>query len=139
MALQHLNKLILGILILSFSSKSWSSDYVCKETKVNKKDKLLCFMREESFFITPDCQKNDCKFIQAIKKIKPQLLNVERPGTTLCRAVAGKMDSWKLSSFNYDISVCQLDKTTISLNLLESWNGTLFTGPAESMSFKNKP
>lgn len=112
----------------------------CREVSIQSspdfKEKVdLCFLTDETYFISRNCKDLSCKFIQKLKKSKLPHSEKNRPGTTACRFLGGEVESVTLNGLKEKISRCIFtdDHSSISLNLLESWNGKKFTGPGPSV------
>ncbi len=99
----------------------------------------VCFMQDKDYFISPNCSKLKCDFITKLKTAKtaPDSIH-ERPGTVICRHLNGRVQWVKFKEKNEETPRCLFEESSsfISLNMLESWNGKSFSGPAESISFK---
>ena len=110
------------------SLKSLSIDQTSKET--------LCFVQHENYFISNNCKSSDCLLIKKIKAPGPALNGNNRPGIELCNHLTGTVEKIQILTSNKTMSRCVFkDGGSISLNLLESWNGAFFAGPGSSLEF----
>ena len=73
-------------------------------------------------------------FIKRLKGSKIKHSEKERPGINTCRALGGVPERVTFEGAQ-NVSRCVLSKehSSISLNLLESWNGSHFEGPGPSL------
>ena len=55
-----------------------------------------------------------------------------RPGAILCEMLGGALESVTYDRVSFEVRRCLFpkDKSFISLNLLESWDGARFRGPS---------
>lgn len=143
MVLRRLIKQSLLVVLLAFSSALMAkSEFVCKEVKVQSKsikaseEATLCFLRDDTYFISGNCSDLKCKFIERLKVKKMKYSEEERPGVTLCRAIQGVPEDIALPDSKLTITRCLFtkEKTSISLNLLESWDGKHFSGPSRPLA-----
>lgn len=132
----HILFLLLLTMPMSFAEKQGSEcESVELSSKVAGLSKTveLCFYRERTFFISKACQDLSCEFAQKLRTTKTPSSMTERPGAVLCKALGGGVDVIKLEGVDYDVSQCVFadeEKNSVSLNLLESWNGKMFKGPS---------
>ncbi len=121
----------------------FGSDYKCRQVSLKSeilslKEKVeFCFLKDESYFISRNCLDMSCKFIQTLRQkgLSHSVLN--RPGLVTCTNLDGAYDTFKIkkSDKTYLRCVFKEDRSSISLNLLESWNGKHFEGPGDSLKF----
>jgi hypothetical protein len=140
---QHL--LIKGILFLclftTYAFANSKNSFECREVKIQSKSvnaselSGLCFLRDDTYFISQKCASMDCAFIERLKKVKISYSQEERPGMTMCKAIDGIVEQVTIPNSKVKISRCLFgtEKVFISLNLLESWNGKYFTGPSRPL------
>lgn len=109
-----------------------------KYTKTMKQSEL-CFLLNKTFYLSRNCLDLSCPFIGELKKLKIPHSEKDRPGTVMCRALSGAIDLVKIKGSPENLPQCVFNdegKSSISLNLLESWNGKNFSGPAKSINFE---
>jgi hypothetical protein len=108
-----------------------------KSLKISEKVNL-CFLDDKSYFISQNCQNLECKFVDKLKSDRPEHSLDNRAGVTMCKFLGGGVEAITIGGNKGTASRCVFtsDHTSISLNLLESWNGKTFTGPGPSMDFK---
>ncbi|HXH73570.1 MAG TPA: hypothetical protein VNJ08_01295 [Bacteriovoracaceae bacterium] len=115
------------------------ADYKCEEVEIvtktlNQKETAeICFHeRSPSFFISNNCLDLSCDFTKKIKTTTFTHSNRFRPGVTMCQDLGGGVDYATLKGKG-EIERCVFTKdlSSISLNLLESWNGKIFAGPGK--------
>ncbi len=136
LALQVSNRLILLITLFCLSTASAFAK--CEEVNfvsedVDKTEKAeACFMSDPTYFISRNCQDLSCGFIKDLKKIEHEVEAGMRPGAILCEMLGGSLESVIYSRVNFTVRRClfEKDKSFISLNLLESWDGEKFRGPS---------
>ena len=142
MAQQRLINISLGlVLLLSSSVFAEESHLGCKETQVKSENLkasekvTICTLKEVSYFISGSCQNLSCDFMSRLKKQKLTHTPDERPGVTICESLEGVVESVTLEGSSYPIQRCifSKDKSFISLNLLESWDGKAFKGPSKPL------
>lgn len=104
-----------------------------KETETRE----YCFLKEPTYFLSKNCQSMDCVLIRKLKKTKVGPSTQDRPGVHLCKALGGGVDQVMLMDSKITTFRCVYseDMSSVSLNLLESWNGKIFTGPSEPVKF----
>lgn len=137
-----LSCLIVAVTFLSLA-RADAPNYECqdKEIKSNvvtgSEKTKLCFMEDTSFFISNHCISMNCAFIDRLKKLKVTHSIMERPGSNICKQLGGLVEKVSVSCLDEEQDRCVFieDRSTISLNLLESWNGKYFTGPAPEVEF----
>lgn len=129
--------LVLSLLI-SGSVLAEESNLACKEATIKSQNvkssqKLrVCTLKEVSYFISGNCKNLSCDFMNRLRKHKLTHSPDERPGVMICNALEGAVEEVTLSGISYPIQRCVFskDKSFISLNLLESWDGKKFKGPS---------
>lgn len=133
----HLIKLA-AMMLLSFNLLAASD---CREVSVKSavaKDETLqlCFLADDSYFISKNCQSLDCEMIRKLKTTDVPHSFKDRPGAVACKIIGGGVDIVSIDGKG-EVQRCVFPKehTSISLNLLESWNGKSFSGPAPKMEF----
>lgn len=121
-------------LMMSGSALAECRDVVLKSTTIKAGEKAaLCFFNDDTYFISKNCQDLSCGFMTDLRK-KPAMVSPdERPGAALCKELSGIIETLTMSGVKHTIQRCLFvkEKTFISLNLLESWDGKKFLGPSE--------
>lgn len=143
MARQSSNKILYWVFSAAFSAVGFAGDYECKDWEiegqlVKKSETLaLCTMKDPSYFISRNCTSLDCDFITRLKKINIVSSIYERPGSTTCVQLGGIEEEIKIKGIDGEQIRCVFpeDRSTISLNLLESWDGKYFKGPGRTLEF----
>lgn len=131
----------LGLISLLFTFSVWAK-YTCKEVKLESNTvsasevQTLCFMQAPSYFISEKCASHKCDFIKKLQNQKIEFSEKERPGALLCKTLGGIKEEVTLADSKQKISRCLFteEKVSISLNLLESWNGKHFSGPSRPLN-----
>jgi hypothetical protein len=140
MAQLQLTKVISTIILMLFTSLAFSStEFSCKEVQVQSQDvkaiekSNLCFLKDDTYFITKNCSDLKCQFMGRLKQTRFSHSESERPGATMCQALKGVVEAVSIPSSKLKIQRCLFtkEKTSISLNLLESWDGKGFNGPSK--------
>lgn len=134
---------MLLFLLAAFCGTALASGFKCRDVTVKSlsvgqtKKAQLCFLEKDSYFITGNCSTLECDLVNKLRKTKFTSSVKERPGSTLCKSIGGAVDSVEISGIKGKDQACVLPKSesSISLNLLESWDGKFFTGPAKSVEF----
>ncbi len=104
-----------------------------KSASVGKKERTdLCFLSDETYFISRNCQDLNCAFMKRLKDKKAPTSSAERPGLILCKEIKGVVEGVQILETTLSIQRCLFpkEKSSISLNLLESWDGKSFLGPS---------
>lgn len=135
MARQLSSKILIMFLILCSSFSAWSR---CEEVSfqsqdVEKVEKAeTCFLNDPTYFISQNCQDLSCSFAKELKSIEFEVEAGMRPGAILCEKLGGLLESVTYDRVKFTVRRCifEKDKTFISLNLLESWDGKVFKGPS---------
>lgn len=106
---------------------------VVKETEKRE----YCFLNSETYFISRNCQSLNCKFIEKLKRAKFKHSENSRPGISMCVDLGGAVEEVTIMETKTKTFRCLFseDATSVSLNLLESWNGKKFTGPGRPVKF----
>lgn len=139
MAQQRLIKFSIGLMfILGSFAFAAESELACKIVPVKsqnlkKSEKVkICTLRDDSYFISSNCQDLSCKFMSELKGLKLSHSPEERPGIEICKNLKGVVEEVTVDKISYPVQRCVFakDKTFISLNLLESWDGKTFKGPS---------
>lgn len=142
MAPLRLTKVIFVLLFIMRSlSGMGASGFICKEVLVQSKSisasekASLCFLKDDTYFLSKNCSQLNCQFIERLRKIKITANDRERPGATTCHALKGMVEEVGLPGSTLKIQRCLFPKegTSISLNLLESWDGKKFSGPSKPL------
>jgi hypothetical protein len=132
---------VLLLFALAVSVLGHASGYDCQETEVTSldvkaKEKFnLCFAKHDSnYFISQNCLTLECKFTEQLKKrvLAPEKESgsYERPGRKLCKELKGMVEKVAITGKGEAIRcIFPDDLSSVSLNMLESWNGKIFTGP----------
>lgn len=137
------NKILCVMFTAALSIPVYAADYECNEVEIHgqvvkESEKLtLCFLKDPSYFISKNCVSLDCAFIARLRKARITQSTHEGPGSSMCRELGGLEEEIKVASMEDDQIRCVFpeDRSTISLNLLESWNGKYFAGPGKSIKF----
>lgn len=137
--LQLIKKIsILGLFVSSFAMGS--PTYLCREVKVESQNLVdssevieLCFLKDSTYFISKNCSDLKCNFAKQLKKIEAITSSRERPGAAMCDLLHGVIEEVKIESEKSNVKRCLFvkEKVSISLNLLESWDGKKFSGPSD--------
>lgn len=130
-------KIFILIFPFLFAGKAFSKppcqEIEIKSLVVSKSEKVkVCFYSDnESYFISQNCMDLSCDFVQKLKKNGLTLSENSRPGLSTCKALQGSPDTvhFKEGKRSHRRCVFVKDASFISLNMLESWNGKIFTGP----------
>ena len=95
----------------------------------------LCFFQDSTYFISKNCQDLQCDFMRRLKVRGVKVSSEERPGAILCRDLKGIIEEVTLPGTKFAIKRCLFsdEKSFISLNLLESWDGKKFVGPSKPL------
>lgn len=126
--------------LLLFSSLSFAEtslncgDKEVKSQNLKKSEKVsLCTLRDDTYFISKNCQDLSCSFMKKLKSSPQSHDPTIRPGIATCRALKGEVEEVNVEKIDYPVQRCLFpsDKTFISLNLLESWDGKVFKGPSK--------
>lgn len=137
-----MHQLLLILLILTAALPARALD--CKSIRVRsmvvqgREETIdLCFLNDESYFITRGCIDLSCNFVRKLRSTALSSNETERPGETYCKQLEGAVEEVKISNKENRIRRCIFtkDRNSISLNLLESWNGKHFSGPAPTVKF----
>ena len=137
----HLNKLLIALVFIFAATLVQADNSTCREVSleskiVSKKEKVnLCFLKDDTYFISRNCMDLSCPFVQVLKKKGLSHSQLDRPGAITCKNLGGAIDSIIMNKSTKTFLRCvfKQDHSSISLNMLESWNGKHFTGPAESI------
>lgn len=139
MAQQRLIKISIGLLfVLCSFAFAAEAELTCKVVPVKSQnlkkseEVKLCTLRDDTYFISSNCQDLSCKFMSELKSLKLSHSPDERPGIEICKNLKGNVEVVKIEKLHYPVQRCVFakDKTFISLNLLESWDGKTFKGPS---------
>ncbi|WPU66589.1 hypothetical protein [Peredibacter starrii] len=138
MAQRRLIKLALGLIFVMSSALAAESDLSCKVLLVKSQnlkasqEVKICTLREETYFISANCQDLSCRFMKELKGLKLSHSPDERPGMEICKNLKGTVEEVTVEKISYSVLRCVFakDKSFISLNLLESWDGKTFKGPS---------
>lgn len=133
------SRVFTAVLILFMSSAMAASDYNCEDVEIvdpvsKEVDKTtLCFHKESpTFFISENCANLECELVKKMKDLKFEPSEEDRPGAVMCRALGGGVEEFSLKEKGKFLRCVTGDEhSSVSLNLLESWNGKLFLGPAK--------
>lgn len=135
MAQHSLNRFFI-LMMMTFiygSAQAKCEKIMMKSEDVNKQEKAsVCFLQEPTYFISQNCQDLSCAFIRNLKKIEHEVDAGMRPGAILCEMLGGTLESVSFNRVSFTVRRCLFpkDKSFISLNLLESWDGERFRGPS---------
>jgi hypothetical protein len=125
-------------LVFLISVDVFAVDYDCKNVSSkslvvsNESEKLnLCFHpSDDSYFISQECKNIGCKSLSKIKSTKLEFSESMRPGKSWCRSLGGAVEPIEIEGIGKQFRcLFTEDSISISLNLLESWNGKIFAGP----------
>lgn len=136
MAQPALNRLFLCLILFCLGSvtafaKCEEVQFKSEETFKNEKAET-CFYNDPTYFLSQNCQDLSCGFIRDLKKIEHEVDSGMRPGAILCEMLGGALESVSYDRVKFEVRRCLFanDKSFISLNLLESWDGQVFRGPS---------
>lgn len=139
MAQPRLIKFTLSLfLLMTGSVLAEESNLACKEVTIKSENVKasqnvrVCTLKEMSYFISGNCQNLSCDFMGRLRKHELTHSPDERPGVMICHALEGAVEEVTLTGVSYPIQRCVFskDRSFISLNLLESWDGKKFKGPS---------
>ncbi len=111
-------------------------DVIVKSNNVDKSETThLCFMKDETYFISRNCQDMRCRPMKLLKEKRPEVSSEERPGIVICRELKGIIENITVSGSKLSVQRCLFpeEKVSVSLNLLESWDGKKFSGPSQPL------
>lgn len=134
--IKHLLLIAPLVFCASFSKASTCRDVQVKSQSVKASEEVgLCFYNDVTYFLSRSCQDMNCHFIQQLKQTKPETSSEKRPGALLCQKLKGIIEEVTLVESRQTVQRCVFpeEKESISLNLLESWDGKKFRGPAPSL------
>lgn len=132
---------LISLLALAIAASAWAGPD-CKETKIESVElkvsevRELCFLQnDETYFMTSDCVDLSCKVVQKLKSKSVPHSETERPGALFCKSLGGVVEEVRLQGGKLKIQRCLFtqEKSSLSLNLLESWNGKHFSGPSKPL------
>ena len=135
-----MNKVFI-IIILIFSFSAWSREFDCRKVIIKsestfKSESLeLCFLKDPSYFISKTCQDFKCGLVKRLEKIKIAKNDQNRPAISMCQALEGASETVLIGGKSTKRCIFPGDHTSISFNLMESWNGKTFSGPSTPMKF----
>jgi phage replication-related protein YjqB (UPF0714/DUF867 family) len=135
----HLNKIL--ILVLFFSLNAAADEFHCSQaifrshTTAKNETLAVCYLKDEKYFISENCKNLDCNMVKELRDQKIIYSQKDRPGVTICKAVGGVVEAVSINGVSTKRCLSPKDHTSISFNLLESWDGKKFHGPSESFDF----
>lgn len=117
---------------------AFGGDYKCEEaefvSRSKQKDKVdTCFHEKNPrYFISNNCVDFSCEFTKKIKTAKIEYTQRFRPGVDMCRALGGGVEFGTIKRVG-EVERCVFpdDLSSISIDLLESWDGKIFAGPGK--------
>jgi hypothetical protein len=144
MVLQLVNRLFIAILFLTSTDLSASSALDCRDVEIQKtapkawEKTILCFLREDSYFVSEACANLDCAFVKRLRELKVVPRESGHSAATACKALGGIKEEISISFGKSAIKRCLFtkEKISVSFNFLESWNGKHFTGPSKAKDLR---
>lgn len=139
MGTRHLSSAFVFLLLAAGPVRAEAPAYDCEEVEVTslevpgKVTAQLCFLKvSQKYFLSNDCLTMKCPLLAKMKEIKFKSSEEDRPGTAMCKQLGGAVDTVTIKNRGeFHRCVSPTEPSTISLNLLESWNGKVFVGPGK--------
>lgn len=125
-------------LLMFFASISIGAHGKCESVVFKSEDvektetTTACFLQDPTYFISENCEDLSCSFIKSLKKTEHKVESGMRPGAILCEALNGVLETVTYFRVTFPVRRCLFpkDRSFISLNYLESWDGERFRGPS---------